>query len=143
MLKHAAHAESEGLLHPNPDGDRSPGAVCTSLLWGCSRVGAAQGNQAAAQLQSGPLLHRQSFQCLLSESHDCFCVAGHVTACAASRQSTMARGCFLNILNFQHTAAASPLQSAWVAFTLTHQQWTQREVIRCACVARGTWHRGM
>lgn len=49
-MKHAAHADSGGSLHPNPNSDQSTGAICTSLLWGCSRVVAAQGNQGAAQL---------------------------------------------------------------------------------------------
>lgn len=126
-MKRAAHADSGGLLHPNPGRDQSAGVVCMSLLWGCSRSG-------AAQLQSSPLLHGQHFQCLLSESSGCFCAAARVMACAASWQSTVARGCSLNILNFQHTAAASQLESTWVVFMLTRQQWTRREVIQCAYV---------
>lgn len=131
-MKCVAHADSEGLLHPNPDRDQSTGAVCTSLLWGCTRVVAACCNQGAAQLQSGPPLHGQHFWCLLSESSSCFCIASCVTACAASQQSAVARGCSLNILNFQCAAAASQLQSTWVVFTLTQRQRTRGEVTWCA-----------
>lgn len=84
-MKNTACAGSEGLLHPSLDRDQGAGAVCTSLLWGCSRLGTVQGNRAAAPLQSGPLLHGQLFQCLLSEGSGCFRLAAHIVACITAK----------------------------------------------------------
>lgn len=147
-MKRAAHADSEVLLHPNPDRDQSTGAFAHL----CSGVAPGQLQPEGTELQLGcnPVLSRTGgvFRCLPSESGSCFCVAACIAARAASRRSAAARGSSSDILNFQHAAAASQLQSAGVVFTLTRRQQTRGKLFgvstqRVSLAERGKWHRGM